>query len=346
MVQVDVSFIVPAQGRALIVDDTLDSILSQVTKFTYEIIVIVDNCEQVKKNPNVKVIKSQKLNASIARNLGIREAKGTFLAFVDSDTILAPNWLETLILKLQSGPWIGCQGEIIVSAKKRGTLFSAFRDLSSVSSKNGLVLAEYPLPVLNSAACIYWNRKEVIFNESISSAEDIELSWRLFTFTPGGFCYVRGALATSYFCPEAFAPFLMRNFRLGFWLGKIIKRYAITDEFFFHDMRLNILNEFNTPSNLSPKLIRLISSLATYISASLSSLIRTRPYIKALSFSSGPMIRFNGRQLNSFETIITLGHETRIVNISQGRLPIFEPMLLLNGKENSFMLITEIKDDT
>ena len=95
-----VSIIVPVYNREEIVVKTLDSLISQKYR-PLEILVIDDGsyddtykvlCKWAETNNNrdftVVVLKQDNLGAPVARNRGIRTAKGTYLQFLDSDDTL------------------------------------------------------------------------------------------------------------------------------------------------------------------------------------------------------------------------------------------------------------------
>jgi glycosyltransferase involved in cell wall biosynthesis len=61
--------------------------------------------------PNMMVVFSNnKLGLSAARNLGIKQAKGKIIAFVDDDVVLYPDWAEEMIKSLENDPAIGVTG--------------------------------------------------------------------------------------------------------------------------------------------------------------------------------------------------------------------------------------------
>ncbi len=227
---VDVSFIVPAQLSDLTLDRTLRSIINQKTKLSFEIIVIVQtNDAYYWPLKNIRVIKAPLRGASFARNLGIKNAQGSTLAFVDGDTILEEDWLETLHDALISGNWAAAQGKIVTTGLKPGSHFFQFRELSSKVHYDGLKLAEYPLPVINTAACLYRKNAVEFFAENLSGAEDVELSWRVLHHDERGFVYVERAVASCIFLPENYFAFLKRNFKVGKNLKLISSVYG--DEF-------------------------------------------------------------------------------------------------------------------
>jgi len=78
-------------------------------------IIVVDNNSDVnpksillKEYPYIKVIVSDtNLGFAGGNNLGIKEAKGKYLLFINNDTEVEPNFLEPLADKLESNPKIG-----------------------------------------------------------------------------------------------------------------------------------------------------------------------------------------------------------------------------------------------
>ena len=101
-----ISFIVPVYNAAAFLTDCVDSILGQTTTEPLEIILI-DDCstdnsaaiaqsyaKKHAEDPARKVIllTQQHSGQSIARNLGLQKATGDYIAFVDADDRIAPDW--------------------------------------------------------------------------------------------------------------------------------------------------------------------------------------------------------------------------------------------------------------
>ncbi len=84
---------------------TLDSLRAQRTRFRFETLVIGrDDLGLVRKYPEVRFIETEKpLSAGANRNLGIREARGRFVLFTDADCRAAPDWVETLVGRMEEG---------------------------------------------------------------------------------------------------------------------------------------------------------------------------------------------------------------------------------------------------
>ncbi|WP_394776531.1 glycosyltransferase family 2 protein [Flavobacterium sp.] len=96
------SVVIPLYNKALYIEDTLNSVLSQ--NFTdYEIIIIndesTDESEAVVRRFNdkrIQIFNQKNQGVSVARNLGIEKSKGNLIAFLDADDYWYPNHLEEL----------------------------------------------------------------------------------------------------------------------------------------------------------------------------------------------------------------------------------------------------------
>jgi glycosyltransferase involved in cell wall biosynthesis len=107
-----VSVIVPVYNRAHLVTETVASILAQTYR-NIEIILINDGSTDSsleviqalqQENPDVvRVIDQENQGQTIARNQGIKEACGKYIAFLDSDDIWLPDKLEHQIPLFDQG---------------------------------------------------------------------------------------------------------------------------------------------------------------------------------------------------------------------------------------------------
>lgn len=91
------SIIVPVYNVEKYIKKCLDSILNQTFK-DYEVIVVNDgtrdNSIELIKDYPIKLINQKNQGLSVARNTGVKHAKGEYLIFIDSD-----DWIEKDLLK-------------------------------------------------------------------------------------------------------------------------------------------------------------------------------------------------------------------------------------------------------
>lgn len=104
-----ISVIVPVYKVAPYVRQCIESIISQSYR-DLEILLIDDGspdecgeiCEEYKKqDERIKVFHTENRGLSAARNLGLQNAEGDYVAFVDADDWLDPRMYETLAESLQ-----------------------------------------------------------------------------------------------------------------------------------------------------------------------------------------------------------------------------------------------------
>lgn len=101
-----ISIIVPIYNAVKYLTDCIDSLIGQITTEPLEIILIDDSSTDgsyaiaqsyAKKHAedpmrHIILLKQQHSGQSIARNLGIDNASGEYIAFVDADDRIAPDW--------------------------------------------------------------------------------------------------------------------------------------------------------------------------------------------------------------------------------------------------------------
>ena len=101
------SVIIPVYNVENYLNECLDSVTSQTLK-EMEIICIDDGStdnsldilkEYSKKDKRIKIITKENGGQATARNLGIKEAQGEYIAFVDSDDFIEPTMFEKLYTK-------------------------------------------------------------------------------------------------------------------------------------------------------------------------------------------------------------------------------------------------------
>jgi glycosyltransferase involved in cell wall biosynthesis len=101
------SVVIPTYNRPKVLMQSIKTVLNQTYKGNIEIIIVDDSKESLKKKIDEEFAKTLNKNREIhyihnakkegapkARNLGIRKAKGEYLAFLDDDDIWVPEKIE------------------------------------------------------------------------------------------------------------------------------------------------------------------------------------------------------------------------------------------------------------
>jgi mycofactocin system glycosyltransferase len=118
-----------------------------------------------------------------ARNAGARAARGDVLAFVDSDCLVDPGWLEALVPELDD-PEVAAVGGRIAAASERSWLerYEAVRSPLDLGPARAAAGPGRPVPYLVTANLVVRRAdfEEVGgFDERLRWGEDVELCWRL-----------------------------------------------------------------------------------------------------------------------------------------------------------------------
>ena len=179
-----ISVIIPTYNRKHTLSRSIGSVLSQTTK-PLEIIVVDDGSTDGTRDwisaeyPTVKYIYQNNSGVSSARNNAIRNTRGEWIAFLDSDDEWLPNKLEQQINLIQDYPeYILCHsneiwirnGRRVNQMKKHkkfgGEVFEKCLDICRISPSSALI------------------KKSILekigyFDESLEVCEDYDLWLRL-----------------------------------------------------------------------------------------------------------------------------------------------------------------------
>lgn len=105
-----ISVIIPVYNVENYLEECLDSVINQTLK-DIEIICVDDGStdnsanilkEYSKKDSRIKIITKENGGQATARNLGIKESKGEYIAFIDSDDFIEPEMFEKLYTKAKA----------------------------------------------------------------------------------------------------------------------------------------------------------------------------------------------------------------------------------------------------
>lgn len=105
---VKLSIIIPYYDTFELTDTLIKSLIAQKTD-EVEIFLIDDGCDEQRFNKyitgdknTIHVIHQENKGVSYTRNRGLRNSKGKYIAFVDSDDMVMANYIETLLSLIDS----------------------------------------------------------------------------------------------------------------------------------------------------------------------------------------------------------------------------------------------------
>ncbi|USZ67478.1 glycosyltransferase [Halorussus salilacus] len=95
------SFVVPARDEAAYLPETLDSIRAQRSDRPYELLVVDgdsdDATAEVARQYDAAVVEQSGTGIGDARHRGAERSRGEWLAFVDADTAVRPDYLDSML---------------------------------------------------------------------------------------------------------------------------------------------------------------------------------------------------------------------------------------------------------
>jgi glycosyltransferase involved in cell wall biosynthesis len=252
-----VSVIIPVYNRERYIAEALNSVLQQ-TEQPLEIIVVddgsTDNTQQVVRtflsDPRITLIcQEHSGKPSIARNRGIKNARGKYLCFLDSDDILLPKSIATRLQILEHhkdvgvvcSDWLDFKGGLDSSSAMPSYIArSGF--LNRVASEHGerqlhdaVVLGPgfiyeifYTNIVKTSTVII---RRELFdkaggFDEALTIGEDCDLWLRLGTMTRFCYCLSPQCYARSH--RLNITRDMLKNYRED---ARVIEKFLASHEF-------------------------------------------------------------------------------------------------------------------
>ena len=184
-----ISIIIPLYNKSETVKQTIKTVMDQ-TISNYEINVVDDGStdngiELVKEinNPRIRIIEQANRGVSSARNHGIQEARGEWVAFLDADDEWAPTHLESLMSLSKKYP----QCEFTACAYQFSDLYGNVKNiiLNGVPNRDDFILDSYfyvatisSPPIHSSSVMVKKSALQSIggFPEGVHQGEDL-LTW-------------------------------------------------------------------------------------------------------------------------------------------------------------------------
>lgn len=162
------SIIIPYWNTLEQTNELMNVLISQLNE-NVEIIIIDDGCDQKEldewKRDNVKIIHllENSGGACVPRNVGLDNAKGDYICFIDSDDLVEKDYIDTILAKINNEDFDYCY-------------------FSWQSPYHTIIISKEP-PEWNCCVwdCIY--KREIIgnerFNPKLKIAEDYDFNKRV-----------------------------------------------------------------------------------------------------------------------------------------------------------------------
>lgn len=181
------SIVIPLYNKERLITRTLKSVLDQ-TFTQYEVLIVDDgstdnslNMVKSLKDTRIRILSKQNGGVSSARNFGIKNAKNSWIAFLDADDLWHPNHLQETYKAINGNKklfWVfsnfvisGNGNENIVNKVNYNGYIA---DVLDFLNEGGMIQT--------SCTCIKTNVFEndnFLFNEKVRTSEDRELWYKL-----------------------------------------------------------------------------------------------------------------------------------------------------------------------
>lgn len=179
-----VSIIIPAYNQAGYLGAAIQSALGQ-SYGDVEVIVVddgsTDNTRAVVEqmaDPRLRYVYQENRGLSAARNTGIRQARGAYLSYLDSDDLFLPEKLALLLAVMAERPEVGLAAGQARPIDEAGGQAGALFDRPLPADERDLLLHN-PLHVGSVLVRRSWQERAGFFDESLRSYEDWDMWLRL-----------------------------------------------------------------------------------------------------------------------------------------------------------------------
>ena len=187
--KIPISVIIPTYDRPKFLKNALDSLVNQSFK-NFEVIVInngtvqiSDLIEEYKIKLDIKLYESDiKGNVSHAKNIGLKNSSGKYIAYLDDDDWYHPDHLQTLYTFLENSKCLFIYSDALVELQDKinedYVTVKKFVEYSKDFNRNLLLVKDYIF-----TPCVMHNRKcyEVagFFDEKLTTDEDMDMWIRM-----------------------------------------------------------------------------------------------------------------------------------------------------------------------
>lgn len=254
-----VSFIVPVYNSEKYIKKCIQSILKQTYNSLLELIIVDDGsednslaiCREYESTfENVRVLSQKNQGVSVARNRGLKEAKGEWVAFVDSDDEIVSDFIETVMKCKESYKYDliifdYCVDEMLEMCENSGTYCNIYKSsqcmelvrgaLSNENNSSNFGNVSLRSPCSRVYRRSFLERENIYFIPNIKMGEDLLFNINAY-LKISELCYVRKPL------------YIVRQRTDSVSRSYISNMHEIDKK--FYDNLYSILREFNAPDEI------------------------------------------------------------------------------------------------
>jgi glycosyltransferase involved in cell wall biosynthesis len=179
------SVVIPVYNRADLLGDALRSVLAQ-SEQDFEVVVVDDGSKDDPKavvdalaDPRIRFIAQDNRGGGAARNRGIDEARGEFLAFLDSDDIFLPHHLAAMRRLLAGTQDTVGYARMVVDRGDGRQILKPPRAIAPGEDVASYLLCDRGFVPTITTVVPAKHAREVRYNENLREAEDLDFAIRL-----------------------------------------------------------------------------------------------------------------------------------------------------------------------
>lgn len=179
------SVVIPVYNRAALLGAALRSVLAQ-SEQDFEIVVVDDGSADDPRtvveafgDPRIRFVRQDNAGGGAARNRGIREAQGRFVAFLDSDDVFLPQHLAVLRRLLEGTAATAAYARILVDRGHGRRFLKPPRALAPGEEMAAYLLCDRGFVPTSTTAVPAALAKAVLYHENLREAEDTDFAIRL-----------------------------------------------------------------------------------------------------------------------------------------------------------------------
>ncbi|MEL7450059.1 MAG: glycosyltransferase [Pseudomonadota bacterium] len=233
-----VSVVMPAYNVARFIEGAIENVLAQ-SYTDFELLIVNDGstddtvarCQQF-TDARIRIVNQANRGLAGARNSGIREARGQYLAFLDADDLWHPDKLALHVAHLDSQPAVGVSYSASQFMAEDGTPLAMFQTPKLEDIEASDVLCRNPIgngsaPVIRrevfediaTTVDRYGAPEPVFFDPDFRQSEDIE-------------CWVRIAATTEWRFAGLAQPLTLYRINAGGLSASVDRQFASWEAFY------------------------------------------------------------------------------------------------------------------
>ena len=235
-----VSVVIPCRNEKAYIEPCIRSVLNQESPRGGIEFIVVDGMSEdgtrdilkrlMEEDSRLKVVDNPRRITPCARNIGVQEARGQYIAILDAHTVYASTYVRTCIELLEEHPEICCAGGPIVSI---GRSVFGKATAAAMSHPFGVGNAKHRFPNYEGyaeGACFPVFRREIfdkvgLFDEDLIRNQDDEFNFRV--ALSGEKIFISPRAQCTYYVRETFRQLFWQFFQYGYYKVVVFRKHRL-----------------------------------------------------------------------------------------------------------------------